>query len=211
MGARGPKPDPNQAAKGFPGRRRGKAEKAAAEAARLAELLTPSTSPAVADLPMRLRAPIYAAAAAVWRKLAPELKRTFRLPVETEDVFAMLCIYVQEWTDTTDDLHTRGFTQEIETLAGGKMERRRPSTIDRNLAFDNILKLSAKFGLTPVDMYDLFKGQALAASNNPGLFGGRGAAAEQPELDPAAETPPTMSRVGSMAAARTPPPAPRVN
>jgi hypothetical protein len=37
-------------------------------------------------------------------------------------------------------------------------------------AFDQVLKLSARFGLTPTDEYALFKEQQIAAGLNPGLF-----------------------------------------
>ena len=212
MGTRGPKPDADQAAKGYPGRRKSRADKAAAEAAKVRKLLAPSA--AQADLPAMLADPKYAPAAEVWRKLAPELRRTHRLPPEAEFQFVQFCIYAQEWVTVTDDLHLNGFTQQIKTVAGGKMERRRPISVDRQLAFDNCKDLSSRFGLTPTEMYSLFKGQAAVAPSNPGLFGeGRGAGApaaqggDELELDgepqPAA---PAAGRIGSFGRLRSPPP-----
>lgn len=205
MGARGPKPDPNQAAKGFPGRRKAKAIKEAVTAARVAELLTPGRAD-VADLPAMLRDPKYEGAAAVWRKLAPELRRTHRLPVESEFHLVQVCIYTQEWVAATEDLHANGFTQAVATVAGGSMERRRPKTFDRQQAYSNLAELSVKFGLTPNDMYGLFKGQAALAVSNPGLFGEdrRGGKDEAPA--PAAEDAPPASLVGGLAGRRSAPP-----
>jgi len=202
MGARGPKADPMQAAKGFPSRRRGKAERAAAEAARVAALLAPVEG-ANADLPAMLQDPKYAPAAMVWRKMAPELKRTHRLPVESEFFFVQLCVYAQEWVATTEDLHTHGFDQSIQTVAGGKMERRRPKTLDRQQAYSNCMDLSAKFGLTPHDLYTIFKGQAAVAPNNPGLFGDERRSQPEPEE--------TTTRVGGFNRMRSAPPAERPN
>lgn len=201
MGKRGPRPDPAQEAKGFPGRRKSRARAQAAQAAQVAEALAP-VEDAKADLPEMLRLDRYAAAAGVWRRLAPELKRTHRLPLESEFHFVQLCIYVQEWVDATDDLHTNGFTQDVKTVTGGTMERRRPKTLDRQQAYANCLDLSGRFGLTPHDLYSLFKGQAAVAATNPGLFE-EGRSAPEPE--------PTSGRIGSLTRLRSEPPASRPN
>lgn len=202
MGARGPKPDATQEAKGYPGRRRSNADRAAIKAAELAKLIAPLQAAAV-ELPAMLQDPKYAAAAAVYAKLAPELKKTHRLPMESETIFVMLCVYAQEWYSSTEELHGKGFTQEVETVAGGKMERRRPQTVDRQQAYANIMELSKRFGLTPADMYDLFKGQAAIAPHNPGLFG-----EDRREIEP---QPVGTGRVGSLKHARSAPPGERPN
>lgn len=211
MGDRGPPPDPHQAAKGFPGKRKSKALRAAEQAAKIAALLAPSTG-AVADLPAMLQDTKYAGAAAVWRRMAPELRRTHRLPPESEHIFLQLCIYLQEWVEATEDLHSRGFSQHISTVAGGKMERRRPKVFDRQQAFQNVQLLSGGFGLTPMDMYALFKDQALAMQKNPGLFGDeRRTAAPAPASEPAAgevEETPAASRIGSIDRMKSAPPRP---
>jgi phage terminase small subunit len=196
MGDRGPSPDADQAAKGFPGRRRTKAVRAADSAKRVAELLAPAAVAAV-DLPAMLRDPKYEAAARVWGKLAPELRRTHRLPAEAEFAFTQFCIYAQEWVDKTEDLHLNGFTQFVKAVAGGKMERRRPQSLERQQAYANIMDLSGRFGLTPGDMYSLFKDQAGVATRNPGLFGEE----RKGEPEPAAP-----GRVGSLDAMRSAPP-----
>lgn len=198
MGARGPKPDAAQAAKGYPGRRKSKAVKAAEESARIAALLAPAVG-IVTDLPSMLQDPKYAPAAALWRRLAPELRKTYRLPVESEFLFVQFCIYGQEWVESTEDLHTNGFSQKVKTVAGDKMERRRPKSFDRQQAHSNLLALSGKFGLTPDDMYALFKGQVAVAASHPDLFGGSRKPLE-------AEAPATGGRVGGMGAHRSAPP-----
>lgn len=209
MGKRGPAPDLTQAAKGNPGRRRSKAEKDAEHAAKISAMLAPVDG--AADLPPMLQDAKYAAAAQVWRRLAPELKRTHRLPRESENYLVMLCIYAQEWVSTTDDLHTKGFSQSIKTVAGGRMERRRPMTLDRQQAYNNLMDLSAKFGLTPHDMYGLFKDQRLAVERNPDMFDAQRQDAT-PAAAPADETGASpASRVGSLSRHRSTPPGGRPN
>lgn len=205
MGKRGPQPDAAQAAKGYPARRRSKADKAAESAAKLAALIAPLPADLSIEIPSLLQDAKYAPAAAIYRKLAPELRRTHRLPTESEFFFQQLCIYAQEWVASTEDLHINGFAQHIATVAGGKMERRRPATLDRQQAYANCMELAARFGLTPGDMYTLFKGQAAVAPLNPGLFGEERRAAE-PESAPA-----TSTRIGGLNALRSTPPGERPN
>lgn len=211
MGVRGPKPDPLQAAKGYPGKRKAKADQAAKDAERLAAQLA-FRSAADVDVPTYLLDPLFAPAAVIWRQLAPELRRTHRLPKEAEYNFMRFCVYSQEWFDATYDLHSHGFSQSVGTVAGGTMERRRPKVFDRQQAHQDLMELSAKFGLTPGDMYQLFKGQALAAQSNPGLFGDD--RQTQPAATPAAEDADeaaaevTPSLIGAMGALRSAPPKP---
>lgn len=208
MGERGPAPDADQAAKGFPGKRRSKAQRAAEAAQRTAALLAPVEG-AKADLPAMLADPKYAGAAEMWRRLAPELRRTHRLPRESEFNFTQLCIYAQEWVEATEDLHANGFSQAVKTVAGGKMERRRPRQFDRQQAYANCLELGARFGLTPHDMYALFKDQALVAARHPGLFGDERQAAQPApaaEAEAPAEPAQPASRIAAMGRMRSPPP-----
>lgn len=216
MGTRGPKPDPDQAAKGYPGKRKAKADKARIEAETIAWLLKPRPEGS-ADLPPALQDELYAPAALIWRQLAPELRRTHRLPAESEHLLVMACIYAQEWYAATHDLHANGFAQNVKTVAGGMMERRRPKNFDRQQAYSNLVELSAKFGLTPVDMYNLFRGQANAAMSNPGLFGddrqpanpspsSASAPAATEGEGPADPSNPPASRVGGLSSHRGTPP-----
>lgn len=197
----------DQAARGYPGKRKAKADAAAAQAARIAKLLAPGVG--FADAPAMLHEARYAPALAVWTQLAPELRRTHRLPGEAEQMFMMFCVYMQEWTAFTDDLHTNGFEQNVGTVAGGVMERRRPAQFEREIAARRVDQYSQKFGLTPGDMYTLFKGQAAVASSNPGLFDDE--RAQEPAEPAQVEDGPDASLVGSMSRMRSAPPSDPVN
>lgn len=168
---KGRKADPLQAAKGHPGRRRSAVAKREDEAQRVAKLLAanassdPSVPPATLD-----QGPLYAGAVAVWKELAPRLARTHRLSDTHKPIFAMLCTYYADWVSLNDQLKREGRTQSVKTVAGGAMIRDHPAVRQSQQCFENVLKLSAQFGLTPHDEYDLFKNQALAFATNPGLF-----------------------------------------
>lgn len=166
---RTPDPPGLQEAKGNPGKRRGEAKKRADAQAKVAQLLAAAPAGDLAAPPM-LEDPRLAGALAVWRVLAPELMRTHRLPKESRQIFVQLCVYQAEWLEAQLDIADKGYTQRVKTVAGGFMERRRPMIDRRERAFDNVLKLSERFGLTPHDLYALFKDQAVVAATNPGLF-----------------------------------------
>jgi P27 family predicted phage terminase small subunit len=166
-----------QKAKGNPGRRKSAVAKREAEIARVADILAsapadaadPNAPPAMID-----RGPLFAAAIAVWKLMAPKLSGTHRLQPQHRPLFAMFCVYYAEWVAANEDVMANGTTQSVPTIAGGpgsSMERIRPIVKIRDAAFDQVLKLSAKFGLTPTDEYDLFRQQQSAAFLNPGLFG----------------------------------------
>lgn len=198
--ARGRRPDPLQAAKGHPGRRKSKVAQREDEARRVAELLLKHsgadilTPPAIID-----QGDLYAGAVAVWRDLAPRLARTQRLAEQHRPVFAMFCVYFADWVSLNDQLMREGMTQRVKTVAGGFMIRDHPAVRRRQECFDNVMKLSAQFGLTPHDEYDLFKNQAVAAGLNPGLFGQQPqqARAETPAV-PDADSGPTVGMLAKM-------------
>lgn len=203
----GRRPDPPelQAAKGHPGKRRSKVQARAAEADRIAAMLS---SASTADLmtPPVLADPMFAPALAVWRDLAPELARTHRLPKESRLIFVQLCVYMAEWLGAEMDIAANGYTQKVKTVAGGYMERKRPEVDRRERAFDNVMRLSAEFGLTPHDMYALFKDQAVVAQNNPDLFGRPAQAAPVAQAEAAPEVAARSTLVGSAARLRSQPP-----
>lgn len=170
----GRKADPPavQAAKGHPNRRRSANKKREEEQARVAELLADApTDPA--GVPKLIdQGPLYAGAIAVWKDLAPRLARTHRLADQHRLTFAIFCCNMADWIRLNSQLLKEGETQRVKTMAGGYMIRDHPAVRRRQEALENVMKLSAKFGLTPADEYQLFKDQALAAMTNPGLFGG---------------------------------------
>ncbi|GAB5481259.1 MAG: hypothetical protein Pars92KO_10160 [Parasphingorhabdus sp.] len=187
--AKGRKPDPNQAKKGYPARRKSAVMKREEEAQRVAELLLEnSTSDPLQPPPMIDQGPLYAGAVAVWKDMAPRLHRTYRLMDQHRPIFAMFCVYYADWISLNDQLKREGMTQRVKTVAGGFMIRNHPSVKLAQQCFDNVMKLSQNFGLTPHDEYDLFKNQSLAGALNPGLFGttpAQGPAKEkaQPDAD----------------------------
>lgn len=189
-----------QKAKGNPrsGGRETKAVKdRKARFAKVCELLAPVAGGLDVPPPAFLSEPGFEAALAVWRRLAPELKRTNRLPVDSREAFAVYCTNYAEWLEAQIDINDGGRTQRVKTVAGGVMERDRPAMRHRQQAFDNILKMSERFGLTPRDMYSLFKDQAAAAHNNPGLFG-----EQLPAPKPAEKAPETTAPAGVIGTAK---------
>jgi phage terminase small subunit len=162
-----------QKAKGNPGRRKSAVAKREEEIARVAQILADAADPSDPLAPPKLidRGPMFAGAIAVWKQLAPRLASTLRLQPHHRPVFAMFCVYFAEWVSANEDIITNGATQQVPTIAaGGTMERIRPIVKIRDAAFDQVLKLSQRFGLTPTDEYSLFKEQQLAAALNPTLF-----------------------------------------
>ncbi len=165
-----------QEEKGNPGRRLSAVRRRELEAQRVAELLgRPPADGADALAPPAIIAdgPLAAASMAIWRDLAPKLAATHRLQAQHRPVFAMFCVYFAEWVLANEEVAKRGHTQRVKTVAGGYMERMRPAVVVRDRAFNMVMQLSARFGLTPSDEYSLFKEQALAAAQNPGLFDSR--------------------------------------
>ncbi|AMK19342.1 P27 family phage terminase small subunit [Sphingobium sp. MI1205] len=214
--ARGRKPDPHQAEKGYPNRRKSATQKREAEAQRVAQLLVATTATdALKPPPLIDQGPLYAGAVAVWTEMAPRLIRTNRLPEQHRMIFAMFCVYYADWVSLNDQLKQEGMTQRVKTVAGGYMIRDHPAVRRRQECFDNVMTLSRQFGLTPHDEYDLFKNQAAAVATNPGLFGGALPVPAQgrgePDADPAPAPSPSGPRVGMLTDMDSPPPGHRPN
>lgn len=202
-----------QKAKGNPGRRKSAVTKRIEEADRVAELLSrapdgndPLAPPAIID------GQGTAAAIAVWRELAPRLAKTHRLQAQHRPLFATFCVYFAEWVIANEDIGLNGHTQRVKTVAGGMMERIRPIVAIRDRALDRVLELSKRFGLTPSDEYSLFKDQAIAAANNPGLFDSRPQAPPSAVTDAEQGAPPAPAGpIGAMGGMDSLPPGSRPN
>ena len=192
-----------QVAKGNPGRRRSAIAKRLDEAERVAALLGAPADGDPLAVPAIIQGPTAAAAIAVWRDLAPQLARTHRLQPQHRPMFAAFCVYFAEWVIANEDVAAKGHTQRVKTTVGGSMERIRPIVAVRDRALERVLELSKRFGLTPADEYSLFKDQALAAANNPGLFG---KLEQQPQLAVTPEPPSAGGVIGRMNALDSPPP-----
>jgi phage terminase small subunit len=203
-----------QEAKGHPGRRLSAVRRRELEAQRVAELLgqpPPEGADALAPPAIIAGGPLAAASMAIWRDLAPKLAATHRLQGQHRPAFAMFCVYFAEWVLANEEIGKRGHTQRVRTVAGGFMERLRPAVHVRDRAFQMVMQLSTRFGLTPSDEYSLFKEQALAAAQNPGLFDRahdkpRDRTAEEAAAQAPLERPPG-GVVGSMRSLDSEPPA----
>lgn len=214
--ARRADPPAVQKAKGSPGRRKGAVARREAEIARVAKILAEAPRDAAdPNAPPKLidRGKMFAGAIAVWKMMAPKLSSTHRLQAQHRPIFAMFCVYFAEWVAANEDIMKNGATQSVPTVAGGEgatMERIRPIVRIRDAAFDQVLKLSARFGLTPTDEYSLFKEQS-AAAHHPGLFD-RPVQPEARDEGAAPEAPPaTASLVGRMKSMDSPPPGSKPN
>ena len=182
----GRRPDPNQAAKGNPNRRKSANAKRDEEALRIAKLLE-ANSPADISQPPKMidQGPLYAAAVTVWKEMAPRLARTQRLGDVHKPIFAMFCVYYADWVRFDEMLKREGETQTVKTVSGDTMIRTHPAVRLRDKCFENVMKLSGVFGLTPVDEYELFRKQSLASLMSPGLFGDRPQAKASEDVAPA--------------------------
>jgi P27 family predicted phage terminase small subunit len=206
MGRR-PLPTKMKATNTRPTTRKSKAAKAAEERQAAVEVLAaqPIEPRTALDPPAELQAPHFAMALAKWHEVGPELERTNRLQPLHRQMFAMLCIYLAEWWSACEDLAVNGAGQQVETVAGGKMERARPASRQRAEAYAAARDLAQQFGLTPREEYALFKDQTVVARENPSLFGRTATAPANDE--PAAPT----SSIGGMKSMRSEPPSRQVN
>lgn len=215
MGRRGDPPG-LQAAKRHPGKREKTVKARLAEARRVAALLAEAPAEDGGKLaPPKFLDQRFPAALQVWRSLAPKLRETHRLPNQHRLTFALFCVYFAEWVTANEDLAKNGYSQMVETVAGGAMERVRPVVKMREIAFANVMDLSKNFGLTPTDEYTLFAHQRVAAQNNAGLFDDPGqVAAGSPANDGQSAGEPSeepRSMIGGLAGLDGAPPGQRPN
>jgi P27 family predicted phage terminase small subunit len=161
---RGRRADPPQlqAAKGNPGKRLTKAERAQAEANRLAESLASAPaesgdplSPPVMMLDERLKPAI-----TVWRSLSGELGKMNVLTVVDRFTFAIYCLSVADYFAAVDDILDNGQTYWATTHGGNKMKRVNPAVAIKERLAKFIFDAGAEFGLTPLARYSLLREQA---------------------------------------------------
>lgn len=151
-----------QAAKGNPGKRLSKAEKALAEAHRLAALLAAAPSepgnplaPPVIMLDERLKP-----AVTVWRELAAELGRMNILTTLDRFTFSVYCIAIADYYAAVDDILANGQVYWARTHGGNKLRRANPSVAIKERLAKFIFDAGAEFGLTPLTRYSLLREQA---------------------------------------------------
>jgi P27 family predicted phage terminase small subunit len=148
-----------QAAKGFPSRRRSKTERAIAEAERLAKLLADAPADPV-GAPSLLADARMAPALQVWKDYAPQLRNNNLLDATDRHTFAVFCVFMADFAAANEEILLKGYSVNVKTVSGDKMPRDNPAVSRREIAVKFILELSKRFGLTPLDRYQLMKDQA---------------------------------------------------
>ncbi len=224
--ARGRKRDDprDQRAKGHPGRRKGKTEKAieAMEraAARDAKLFVSAGAGSdLQSLPVFLADKRLAAAQTIWREYAPRLDKLHLLGTLDRYTFAMFCLYSAEFVLANKDVLDSGYTIMVTTVAGSKsksksgtkMPRVNPSVDRRDHAAKMMLALAEKFGFTPLDRNKLIREHAMR-NDEETLFGRARSPSDHPEETPAqpkVEEP--VELLGALATMDSAPPKPRMN
>lgn len=150
-----------------------KEDKALAEAARLAALLADAPKLGGAELapPAYIADPRLAAAGKVWETLAPLLEKTGRLGALDRYAFAELCYWRAEWLAAVDHILTHGYSFMAKAVAGGSRPWVNPNVARRDTAAAQLERLSAKFGLTPLDRVALNKNRLHVSDEDGDLFG----------------------------------------
>lgn len=87
---------------------------------------------------------------AVWDELAPVLASKQRLRVEFKFQFAAYCEAVAKFLSATNEIAMVGYWYETKTRNGVQQKATRP-VVMQSQAVDEMNRLSALFGLTPVD------------------------------------------------------------
>lgn len=213
MGRR--KDDPlEQAAKGFPGRRRGKVEAAIEAAAQAAEAM-PSSSDNPYPLPVEFqRSPVYwAVAIRIWNEKSEVLKAAGRRRPGYRSTLTRYCMWSQFFFSASEqlrrDLPKGGATIKVKKGDGETVLRQHPN-IDFMAKAETALRLlDAEFGFTPVRDADLTKVESFNATQGRLPLGG--SAPSQPQQGRSQETAVTNDPMELMNSADSPPPGTRPN
>ena len=140
-----------------PRKRVTKADRAIANAQRLARLLL--AAPPTDDLPLSPPAFLtdkrLAPALQFWKEHAPQFIKLGTLEQVDRFAFAMLAIYAAEFIEAQDDLLAMGYSVMVKTISGDRMPRENPSVERRDFAAKMVLEMSKSFGLTKLDRLNL--------------------------------------------------------
>ncbi len=200
-----------QAAKGYPGKRKRatKAELAAKkerDRAQLAESMAAAPDdPSDKFAPPRFLDERFGPALAIWRDYGPRLTRLNLVQDLDRYTFALFCIYMAEWVAANEEIERGGYSIRVKTVSGSYMPRLNPNVGRREEAAKQVLELSKRFGLTPIDRINLFKDKT---GLPPGLFGNMGDASPKPAAPAAAASRPDP--IGAMDAFDSEPPPSRL-
>jgi P27 family predicted phage terminase small subunit len=151
-----------QAAKGSPGKRMSKGDRALAEAQRLAALVAalPAESSDPFSPPAILLDERLAPALVVWRELAAELKKFNIVSALDRYTFAVFCITVADYMAAVDNVLVNGPCHSVKTIAGDKMMRTNPAVKIKERLGRFIFDAAAEFGLSPLRRYALLREQS---------------------------------------------------
>ncbi len=113
------------------------------------QLVTPMKGDAPRDVP---QPPAFLSeeGRAVWDRLAPVMVRKDRLELHFHDLFAAYCESAADFMQFTIDLVADGYSYVSETR-NGRQEKKRAAWGQRQEALQNMQRIGALFGLSPVD------------------------------------------------------------
>ena len=205
MGRRPDSPE-EQAAKGYPGKRRKKIDRLIADSQARAIQLAPMIERSDDVLtPIGLLAdPLFADARWIWDHYAPRLRDLNLFNESDRLTFGMYCVYQAEFFQAARAVATEGYSVLVKTVSLDRMPRRNPNVDRRDNAFKNALDLAVKFGLTPLDLGGLEKLYSGVRDMGP-LFRRR-QQDDQPAPETAPSAPAEPDAIGLLDSLDSPPP-----
>ena len=145
----------DQAAKGYPGKRRRRIDVLIREAEARASLLVPkileASSPSLAP-PAYLAEPVMIEALTIWReKVAVLTERNLYNAALDRELLAAYCVYAAEFVLADREIRRDGYQRLVKTQSGDYMPRRHLAVDRRDVAFRMMAELSSRFGFTAAD------------------------------------------------------------
>lgn len=157
-----------QAAKGYPGRRKSREQRAAAELAAkaqpAADQVAGQRDPFAAPAMFRQAPAYYARALEVWNDTIRGLKLMGRLDSRYSPSIAIYCVAVQEWETACKHIRQHGFVQKVKRTTGDSWLRQNPMLDVRGAAESTIRDKAREFGLSPLFDQELLKVQSFNRS-----------------------------------------------
>lgn len=184
-----------QAAKGYPGRRKSREQRAAAELAAkaqpAADQVAGQRDPFAAPAMFRQAPAYYARALDVWNDTIRGLKLMGRLDSRYSPSIAIYCVAVQEWETACKHIRQHGFVQKVKRTTGDSWLRQNPMLDVRGAAESTIRDKAREFGLSPLFDQELLKVQSFNRSTGQqGDLFGEGGEGKPSDAAPEAPRPP---------------------
>lgn len=196
-----------QAAKGYPGKRRTKADKILADGAERADSLAVAGS--AGEFPISPPAFLerHGSALKFWRDYAPLLAQIHSLQRLDVPRFAMLCVSYDQWLEATNKIRADGAVRLVKTVSGDRMERLSPWVIVEDRSFRRCQELFEQFGIGAMDRAKLLRDRAALPA---GLWAG---GSDRPVALASGDAPAPRqeSLIGAMDGFDTPAPTGRIN